>query len=145
MICADSSVVAKLLFPKEHHFDVAQRLLTDHIAQHEPIIAPFPLRDEVANVVRKKLRYERFPPAEIDTVLDDFLSLPIAFRDPDGLFHAAVRIAVEYNLPAIYDAEYIALARLTDCEFWTADLDLIYAVKRHLPFVWALSEYEPAP
>lgn len=145
MICADSSVVAKLLFPQEHYSDVARRLFNDQIARHEPVIAPFLLRDEVTNVVRKKIQFENFPPAEIDTVLNDFLALPIAFRDPDGLFHAAVRVAVEYKLHAIYDAEYLALAQITGCDFWTADLELIKKVKRRLPFVRALSEYEPAP
>lgn len=145
MICADSSVVAKLLFPQEHQSDIAQRLFTDQMARHEPVIAPLLIRDEITNVVLKKVRFERFPSAQIDTVLNAFLSLPIAFRSPDSLFHAAVRIAAEYGLPAIYDAEYIALAQITGCEFWTADLELIKKVQFRLPFVRALHEYQPAP
>lgn len=144
MICADSSVVTKWLFPEEEHGAIAQTLLTDQIARREEIIAPFLLRDEITNVVRKKIRFERFPPAKIDTVLDYFLSLPIAFPDPDRLFHTALHIAVRHNLHAIYDAEYLALAQIAGCEFWTADLELIRKVKRHLPFVRALSEYESA-
>lgn len=145
MICADSSVVTKWLFPEEDHSAVAQTLLINEIARREEIIAPFLLRDEITNVVRKKVRDEGFPAAEIDAVLDYFLSLPIAFRDPDRLFHQALHLAIEHNLHAIYDAEYLALAQITGCDFWTTDLELIKKVKRRLPFVRALHEYEPAP
>lgn len=144
MICADSSVVTKWLFPEEEHGAIAQLLLTDQIVQREEIIAPLLLRDEVTNVVRKKIRKEGFPSDRIDAILDYFLSLPIAYRDPDHHFHNALHLAVTYSLPAIYDAEYIALAMLAKCEFWTDDLKLVRAVQSQLPFVRPLREYEPA-
>jgi predicted nucleic acid-binding protein len=144
MICADSSLVAKWLFPDEEDAAIARRFLTEQVARREPIIAPFLLQDEFTNVVRKKIRIDRFPSAQADEVLDRFFDLPIAFRTPERLYHTALRIANEYNLHATYDAEYLALAQITGCEFWTADLELVHAVKRHMPFVRTLSEYEPA-
>lgn len=145
MICADSSLVVKWLLPDEEDSASVGRFLTEQVARREPIIAPFLLRDEFANVVRKKIRTNQFPVAQADGVLDRFFDQPIAFRSPVRLHHTALRMANEYNLHAIYDAEYLALAHITGCEFWTADLEIIRKVKRHLPFVRPLREYEAAP
>jgi predicted nucleic acid-binding protein len=44
-------------------------------------------------------------------------------------------LATRFNRPATYDAHYLALAEMMDCEFWTADERLFNAVRDELS--WA--------
>jgi len=52
-------------------------------------------------------------------------------------------MATRLNLPAAYDAYYLALAEMLGCEFWTADKKLCNTVKDSLPWVKFLGEYQP--
>ncbi len=52
-------------------------------------------------------------------------------------------IAQALNLPTIYDALYLALARDHGCEFWTADERLYNAVRDRLPWVHWIGVYQP--
>ena len=47
-----------------------------------------------------------------------------------------------FNLPRAYDTAYLALARLRNCEFWTADERLFNAVSRELDWVRWLGDYD---
>lgn len=60
---------------------------------------------------------------------------------PEGLTERALTIAVEQNLPAVYDAYYLALAAIEGCEFWTAAQRLIRSLTTTLPFVRFIGEY----
>jgi predicted nucleic acid-binding protein len=53
-------------------------------------------------------------------------------------------LAQQYNLPATYDAHYLALAEHEKCEYWTADTRLWNAVRDKLPWVHQLSDYQSA-
>jgi predicted nucleic acid-binding protein len=46
-----------------------------------------------------------------------------------------VGIAREFQFPTVYDATYLALAELSQCEFWTADEKLFKQVRDKLTFV----------
>lgn len=144
MICADSSIIVKWIFRDEELADRACLLLDNEVARGERIIAPPLLRDEFTNVVRKKTRQEDLAFEDAYLALALFFTLPIMFRSPHRLHHLALRFAIEQDLPATYDAEYVALARGAGCPLWTADQRLIRTAG-HLPFVRPLSEYEPAP
>jgi predicted nucleic acid-binding protein len=54
----------------------------------------------------------------------------------------ALDFADTYGLPAAYDAHYLALADLLDCEFWTDDRRLLQRVGRDLPFVRWLGDFD---
>jgi predicted nucleic acid-binding protein len=64
-----------------------------------------------------------------------FLDLPIEFHNPAGLHHEAIVLADALDLPATYDAHYLALAEHLGCELWTDDQRLIRQVTPSLPFV----------
>ena len=53
----------------------------------------------------------------------------------------AWEIAREFQLPTVYDATYLALAELRQCEFWTADEKLFKRVRDKLSFVQWLGNY----
>lgn len=72
-------------------------------------------------------------------ILAEFLAIPIDVEAPLGLYHRALVIANDYNLPAVYDAHYIALAEMAGATFWTADLRLLGAA---FPFVRSIADYD---
>ena len=51
-------------------------------------------------------------------------------------------LTTRFNHPAAYDAHYLALAEMMDCEFWTADERLFNAVRDELSWVRWLGRLE---
>ena len=45
----------------------------------------------------------------------------VDLREPPGLHRRAMELAAQLRQDAAYDAYYLALAELLDCELWTAD------------------------
>ncbi len=58
-----------------------------------------------------------------------------------SLHQRALAIAQGFDLPATYDAHYLALAENLGTELWTADEKLIKAVGTALPWVRSLARY----
>jgi predicted nucleic acid-binding protein len=83
-------------------------------------------------------------PSVAEKLLAEFLVLPIKFHSPPGMHQLALRIADTYGLPAAYDAHYLAVSQLLDCEFWTDDLRLLRQVPEHRPVLrWLRDFVEP--
>ncbi len=142
MICVDSSVAAKWFFAEEYSAQ-ASKLLRTALGTPEPIIAPPLLPSEVANIIRERMWQAELDLAEARVVLARFLVIPISFQAPEALYDRALVLADDYNLPAIYDAEYVALAGLLGATLWTADQRLLRALGGRLPFVRWIADFEP--
>ena len=74
-----------------------------------------------------------------EITFDKLQRLRVRIIDPPGLQRAAWEIARAFDRPEAYDAQYLALARQLNCEFWTSDRQLFSAVSQHLPwvrFIW---------
>jgi len=105
-------------------------------------VAPALLLFELTNYVRKQMRGQNaLASFEAEQLLAGFLALPIEFHSPPGMHQLALRIAHTYDLPAAYDAHYLALSQLLDCEFWTDDIRLLRQVREHRPVVRWLGDY----
>src|SRR5579884_2530630 len=111
MICVDSSVAAKWTFVEEHSVQ-ARALLRDALEHREPIVAPPLLPIEVANVIRQRLRQGQLDLGEARTLLAQVLAIPISLQTAETVYDRALVLADEFGLPAIYDAQYVALAEL---------------------------------
>jgi predicted nucleic acid-binding protein len=140
MICADASVAAKWLFAEEHAAQ-ASALLRDALGVAEPLVAPPLLPSEVANVIRQRLRQGQVRLDEARALLAQFLTLPIRLQAPETLYDRSLVLADQHNLPAIYDAYYVALAELLGATLWTADRRLLRALGGRLPFVRWIGDY----
>ncbi len=143
MICVDASIAVKWLFPEETHSDLALALLTAQLTRVQPVIAPPILWSEVTNVVRQRMRRADLALPRATRLLDQFLALPLTPLAPDGLYRDALLLASQYDLAAVYDAQYVVLARRQDCELWTDDQSLIQQLQPSLPFVRAIGEFQP--
>ena len=141
MICLDASVAVKLLLPEEWS-DWAVALYNAAIQADEPIVAPPLLPIEVTNILWQRTRV----PVGIRRLealgqLERFLASAIEIHNPPDLHQHALMFAAAFELPATYDAHYLALAEHFGCPLWTADQRLLRAVGGRLPFVRAISEY----
>ena len=146
MICVDASVAVKWILEE----DLSERADALYLAAHRsgsPIVAPALLLFEVTNIVRQRMRRAgAMSLVAAGRALDDFLALTseIEFHAPPGMHRLALTIAADYDLPAAYDAHYLALAELLGCEFWTDDRRLLQQVGDQLPHVRALAGFNLA-
>src|SRR5262249_30862427 len=140
MIVLDASAAVKLVFP-EQHSDRALALLNATIQAGDPVLAPPLLPFEVANTIRQRMIRQGLALSRADQIMTHFLSFPIVLTAPAGLYNRAIALADAHNLPAAYDAHYLALAQSQSCDLWTDDLRLIRTVSGSLSFVRPIATY----
>jgi predicted nucleic acid-binding protein len=140
VICVDSSVAAKWLFAEVYSAE-ADELLRTALDQQEPIVAPPLLPAEVTNIIRQRLRQAQLRLDEGRELLVQFMALPIAFQAPQMLYDRVLVLTEQYNLPAVYDANYLALAEMLGATLWTADQRLLRALGGRLAFVRSIADY----
>lgn len=133
MRLVDCSVVTPLILVEEFS-PQARALVHEAERQHDDIIAPRLLEYEISNAIRKAVRQGRIDASDAEARLRVFDILPITFLT-DRVHHEALAIALRYNLPAAYDAHYLALAERLGCDFWTADERLVNQSSGALPGV----------
>jgi predicted nucleic acid-binding protein len=106
------------------------------------IIAPTLLCYEVTNVFHRMRRAGQLLDTEAQQSLNNALNLSIRFYgdhavagEPDRQLHQqALEIAEQFNLPAAYDAHYLALAQRFKAVLYTGDKRLFNTV--HPTFTW---------
>ena len=142
MICVDACVAVKWIL-EEHFSEQAEALLVACIQAGHRVVAPPLLPIEVTNILRQRMRREN-PPLSLEDasqLLKRFLGLPVDLVAPDGLYEAALALADAYQLPAAYDAHYLALAQMLGCNLWTADERFINVVGAKVPIVKSIRDY----
>ena len=126
-VCIDASIVLRyVLMPDDAPIKtVWQTWVKDEIN----LVAPSLLFYEVTNGLYQQQRNKYLSPETIWKTLELSLDLPITLVNEKNLHLRAREIAMQYNLPATYDAHYLALAEWMDIELWTADMRLVKAVQ----------------
>lgn len=104
-------------------------------------IAPAFFPFEVASVIRSKYVRKQLTSDEVERAFTIFTELVFTVLMPESLLKEAWNMTKELGLPTLYDTAYLALAKLYDCEFWTADEKLVNSVGRKLPWVKWIGEY----
>ena len=123
--CVDSSVLIRSVEnePQPEIRNLWREWLRDKVMLHAPAL----LRYEVVNALHQMRKAGRFGGDEARLALDDALSRPIVLHEDEKLHVRALGMAAKYNLPAAYDAQYLALAERLGVEFWTTDAKLARA------------------
>jgi len=142
VICFDASLAAKWYWFEEEA-ERARALLAASLRQEEEIIEPHLLLSEITNIVHQRMRRGVMALVEARDVLAQVIGLPMHFESPPDLHDLALVLAARFALPAVYDAQYLALCEMTGATFWTADERLYRAVSGALPFVRRLADYRP--
>jgi predicted nucleic acid-binding protein len=140
-VCIDASLVMRLIRPDTQ----AARLKTLWNGwRHDgrPLIAPTLMFYEITNGLRRLVRHGDMTLDQAVRLLDAALRLPITlFGDPQ-IHRRAIELAVQFSLPASYDAHYLALSEHMRAEFWTADAKLSRAVEPTLTWVHLIDDNE---
>ena len=131
-VCVDASVLLKLVVA-EPDSDLADALWRSWIRERKLPVAPPLLPFEITSVLRKHVYRGTLHLEEGREALTKALSFDVMIVRPPRLHRAAWDMATRLNLPAAYDAYYLALAEMLGCEFWTADKKLRNMVKDSLP------------
>lgn len=126
-VCIDASVVLRyVLMPDDAPIN---KVWQSWIKNETNLVAPSLLFYEVTNGLYQQQRNKYLSPETIWKTLELSLDLPITLVNEKNLHLRAREIAMQYNLPATYDAHYLALAEWMDIELWTADMRLVKAIK----------------
>lgn len=130
VVVVDASLALKWVLA-EADSNTAVILLNQWTDEGKSILAPALFTYEVTNtlyrqVIAGKLAYE-----EARQGLTDLFSIGILleFSLYEAISPQAMEFANQLNLPATYDAHYLALALHENCEYWTADKRLWNTVK----------------
>jgi predicted nucleic acid-binding protein len=135
--CLDSNVLIRSVEPKVRPEikDLWREWLQDKVMLHAPML----LRYEVVNALHQMRRAGTLDEDDVRRLLESALSRPIVLHDDEELHARALTLAAKHNLPATYDAHYLALAEKLGVELWTTDAKLARAVEDRLAWVRLVS------
>lgn len=139
MICVDTSVAVKWAV-EERESDLALALRQAVVDTGDEFIVPALFFAELSNALYRAVRENKAPQDEVDYQLG-MLSLAVHSNAPGDLSRRALEIAVELNLPATYDAHYLTIGELYECDVWTADERFHRAAGRRYPNLHLLAEF----
>ncbi len=126
-VCVDASIVLRHTLQTDD--DAIQGLWQSWVDDEVRLVAPTLLFYEVTNGLYQQQRNKILSPETIEKALELALDLPINLVNEANLHLRACEIAMQFKLPAAYDAHYLALAEWMDIELWTADMKLVKALK----------------
>lgn len=118
----DSSIAMKWLF-SEADSAQAEALLLEWVDRGVVVLAPPLLAYEVANGIHQHVRRGEVALDDVPNLLIKLHSIGLILDNPvnAGLSTLAIRLAHQFGLGPAYDTQFLALAELQDCEYWTAD------------------------
>lgn len=126
-LCLDASTILKVILQPSD--DPVQSLWASWHAENCRMVAPTLLYYEITNALYQQEKYALRTAEFVSGALDFVFSLPIQLIGDEALHQRARELAVQYKLPATYDAHYLALAERLNIELWTADARLYNAVQ----------------
>ncbi len=119
-VVIDANVAVKALVPTEQSISLDAQMVI-WARQGTTLLVPPHFFSEVLNTLRRKVVQREITLADGDRLLEDFRAFPAQLVSVPRPFELAWILAKEYQLSGTYDAEYLAVAQLFGCEFWTAD------------------------
>lgn len=144
-ICLDSSTIIKVL-TWEQDSEKALNLFNTILEKNRKVILPDFAWAEIGTVLRKKVRFDAIKLEEAQELWEAFLDIGIIqYVENKKIMSMAWEISNNEDLPTLYDAAYIAVAKLHSndeniCEFWTADEKLVNSVKESKKYLKRLGD-----
>ena len=119
-VVVDASLAVKWLIEEEDSGE-AREIARSWEDRGIHTAAPYFMPAEVANVLHRRVIDNEISVEEAVTLIEVLLASGIELRHPPGIHARALELASLLGQGAVYDAHYLALAEILDCEFWTAD------------------------
>ena len=120
VVVVDASLAFKWLVREENSdraWAVSRSWADDGIQTAAPHLLPV----EVANALHRRVLLGELTEEHALRLLEHLLASGRELHDAPNLHSSAIRIAGQLLQGAVYDAHYLALADILDCEYWTAD------------------------
>lgn len=137
----DASVALKWFLPESNSSE-AENLLTAFLIGTVSLYAPDLLLIEAASALwRRSIVLRELTSSDAKAIFRDLLTLPLNFQPSERLAASAFSLATA-NRHSAYDSLYCALAVEMDCEFITADRNLVTKLLRAMPFIRHISAIE---
>ena len=143
-VVVDASLAVKWLV-NEVHSDTAYTLARSWARHGTQPVAPYLMPVEVTNALHRRVVRKEITVEEAMRLLDALLASGIELREPPGIHTAALELAEQLRQDAAYDAHYLALAEMIDCELWTADERFYRAAARSFDHVKWLGSFFGGP
>ncbi len=126
-VCIDASLAIAWLFFDQYReqADALWKIWNENATE---LIAPPMFQAEVASVIRRHVYFKRILPEEGERLFSLYSDLPVRIVDSQEMYRWAWQLASAFNLAVCYDTQYLAVAELEDCEFWTLDRKLVNTV-----------------
>lgn len=133
-ICIDANILLRRLLggPK---YEEVRTLWLEWVKTPTTLIAPPLLNFEVTAVIWRYTYLKQITAHEGQKALETAFAQDIQIQYPSDLHTRAWAIAEKLNLPQAYDAHYLALAQIYNCEFWTLDQKLVQTAQTNFSFV----------
>ncbi|GJM41609.1 MAG: hypothetical protein DHS20C20_18910 [Ardenticatenaceae bacterium] len=132
--CPDASLLVRFLLFGEPGSPIAN-LWESWLKAGASLIAPTLIFYEVNNVLHQYVRHGQLTNHEAETAFQLGLSLNIVTMMDASLHQRALKIAHTFQLSAIYDAHYLALAERMDAPLWTLDKKLFNKVNPQFSWI----------
>jgi len=141
-VVVDASIAIKWVV-KMSDSSIAKALLADWTNKSITLLAPTLFAYEVCNALYKYVRAGQMSYEDAEDGLRQVIFPAVELASSEGtvLNMRALRLAHQFNLPATYDAHYLALAERESCECWTSDTRLWKTVQDKLDWVHNLNEF----
>lgn len=136
IVVVDASLAIKWVLI-EQDSPRAVMLLERWHSEEKEIIAPALFTYEVSNILHRQVVTNKLTYDEAKRGLKKLFAIGVSldFSQYEDISTQAMMLAHRYDLPAAYDAHYLALAARENCEYWTADTRLWNTVKSKLSWV----------
>lgn len=119
-VCFDASVAVKWLI-LEDFSELALALLGEVLRGGGPIVAPPHLPVEVSSALYKRVRAGDVTLEEAQERISNFSRIPIDLVYSEDLSRRALELSLGFGWKHPYDAYYLAVGELLNCDVWTAD------------------------
>lgn len=134
VICPDAGLVVRLLLNHEPTATIVT-LWREWYQANVTLVAPHLLFYEVSNVLHQYVRHGHLKSTEAETGIQFAFRLGIEAHSDVHLHRQALMIGQQWQLPAAYDAHYLALAERFGGHMLTTDERLYQAVSPALEWV----------
>ena len=135
IICVDANFIVRLLSDPPNAVSYSN-LWRQWKSSGERIIAPTIFCYEVTNVFHRMSLAGQISPEVAEQLLEDAFNLEIILYGDRILHKRAMALAKSLNLPAAYDAHYLALSERFNAEFYTSDKRLFNSVKDTITWIY---------
>jgi predicted nucleic acid-binding protein len=133
-VAIDASVLLKAYFRDERGHEAAQELIKLYARGDYDFMAPSLIAYEIMNACSIAHRKGRIGLDLVREILNEMFSLEILKKDVAPLRERIFEISCHFSRSA-YDASYVALAEVEQCDFVTGDEKLCRAISKDFPFL----------